>query len=128
MRGSHQDLPVALEVPEGTLWQADWGDHVVEFGRFTGELDPAPVFRGLPDDRCQAPHWGYVMKGQLRFRFGDREEVYRAGDAYYAPPGHTPFFEPGVEYVEFSPAGPLAETMKVVEQNMASGVEAQAER
>ena len=120
MRGSTSDLPVALEVPEGKLWQAEWGDHAVELGRFTGTLDPAPMFKGLPDDRCQCPHWGYVAKGRLKFRFGDREEVYEAGDAYYARPGHTPLFEPGVEYVEFSPLAELAETMKVVERNMQS--------
>jgi hypothetical protein len=118
MHGSMNDLPVVLEIPEGKLWQAEWGDHTVEFGQFNATVDPAPFFKGLPDDRCQCPHWGYVIKGRMRFRFKDREEVYEAGDAYYAPPGHTPVLEAGVEYVEFSPTKELARTMEVVERNM----------
>ena len=46
--------------------------------------------KGLPDDRCHCPHWGYVLKGRLTFRFADRDEVFEAGDAFYLPPGHVP--------------------------------------
>ena len=28
--------------------------------------------------------------GKLTFRYADHDEVYEAGDAYYAPPGHVP--------------------------------------
>jgi hypothetical protein len=38
--------------------------------------------KGLPDDRGQCPHWGYVIKGGMNMRFGDREEVFEAGDAW----------------------------------------------
>ena len=31
--------------------------------RETHEL--AEVLKGLPDDRCQCPHWGYVFKGRV---------------------------------------------------------------
>ena len=24
------------------------------------DIDPAPLFQGLPGDRCQCPHWGVV--------------------------------------------------------------------
>lgn len=118
MRGSMTTLPVTLEIPEGKLWQAEWGGQTIEFGAFSQTVDPAPFFRGLPDDRCQCPHWGYVIKGSLRYRFADHEEVYQAGDVYYAPPGHTPVLEAGVEYVEFSPTAELAMTNEVVERNM----------
>ncbi|MFZ5886606.1 MAG: cupin domain-containing protein [Chloroflexota bacterium] len=118
MRGSMKDLPVSLEIPEGKMWQVDWGGNTVEFGKFKQVVDPAPLFKGLPDDRCQCPHWGYVIKGRLRYRFKDHEEVYEAGDAYYVSPGHTPVLEAGVEYVEFSPSAELAKTMEVVGQNM----------
>jgi hypothetical protein len=118
MRGSMKDLPVSLEAPEGKMWQVEWGGNTVEFGKFKQVVDPAPLFKGLPDDRCQCPHWGYVIKGRLRYRFKDHEEVYEAGDAYYVSPGHTPVLEAGVEYVEFSPSAELAKTMEVVGQNM----------
>jgi hypothetical protein len=53
---------------------------------------------------CLCPHWGYVLKGKKGFRFADHEEIYEAGDAYYAPPGHVPLNFPGGETVEFAPA------------------------
>jgi hypothetical protein len=48
--------------------------------------DLAPMLKGLPDDRCQCPHWGYVFKGRLIWRFADHEEVSEAGDAFYVGP------------------------------------------
>ena len=120
MRASFKDLPVTMEMPEGKLRNGEWGAMTVELGETTGKIDPAPLFRGLPDDRCQAPHWGYVIKGQLRYRFADHEEVYNAGDAYYAPPGHTPVIEPGTQYVEFSPTEELKPTYEAVARNMAA--------
>jgi quercetin dioxygenase-like cupin family protein len=75
---------------------------------------------GLPDDRCQAPHWGYVAAGRITFRFGDREETYEAGDAYYAPPGHTTVIEAGTDVVEFSPTDEYMKTMEVAAKNLAA--------
>jgi len=83
-------------------------------------LGATPLFKGLPDDRCQSPHWGYVKRGQVTFRFADRDEVYVAGDAYYAPPGHIPVIEADTEVVEFSPTGEYAKTMEVVARNLAA--------
>jgi hypothetical protein len=122
MRGSKGDLPVALEIPEATVRQAEWGGISVEVTDFRNELDIAPLFRGLPDDKCQCPHWGYVVKGQLRYRFADREEVFNAGDAYYVGPGHTPVLYSGTEVIEFSPTSELQQTLAVVEKNMAASV------
>jgi quercetin dioxygenase-like cupin family protein len=78
------------------------------------------VFRGLPDDRCQCPHWGIVLSGRLMLRYADREETYHAGDAYYAPPGHVPAVSAGTETVDFSPAKLLQDTMTVIAANMAA--------
>jgi len=80
--------------------------------------DLAPMLKGLPDDRCQCPHWGYVFKGKLTWRFGDHEEVVEAGDAYYAPPGHAPEAEAGSEFVQFSPAEQLREVEETIMKNM----------
>lgn len=119
MRGSSQDLPVAVELPDGSaLRQAEWGGMSVELGSFHEEVDPAPFFAGLPDDKCQCPHWGYVIEGELRFKFVDREEIFRAGDAYYVGPGHTPVIGNATHYIEFSPADALQQTMEVVGRNM----------
>jgi hypothetical protein len=120
MRGSFKDLPVTVAMPEGKLRHAEWGDMTVELGECTQRVDPSPLFKGLPDDRCQCPHWGYVLKGTLRYKYADRVESYQAGDAYYAPPGHTPVIEAGTMYVEFSPATELKKTLVVVERNAAA--------
>ncbi len=120
MRGSMKDLPVSVELPEGKFWQVEWGSNTVELGQVNQTVDPSPLFKGLPDDRCQCPHWGYVIKGRLRFPFKDHEEVFEAGDIYYVPPGHFWVVEAGTEYVEFSPTEELRKVMEVVEQNIQS--------
>ena len=96
----------------------DLGGYMAGFETYTADADLAPLFAGLPNDRCQARHWGYVLKGKITFRFADREETYEAGDAYFAPPGHTPMLFAGTEVVEFSPTDELAQTMEVVMRNM----------
>jgi hypothetical protein len=125
MRGSKHEIPVAEEMAEGELRVVEWGGMTVEWGTFRTEADPAPLFRGLPDDRCQCPHWGYVLKGRLRYRYADREDVYSAGDVYYAPAGHTPVLEAGAEWIEFSRAKEYQQTMDVAERNMAALRESQ---
>jgi hypothetical protein len=96
------------------------GGYTVGFETFREDADTTPVFRGLPDDRCQSPHWGYVISGRLTLKFADRDEVYTAGTAFYAPPGHIPVVEAGTEVVEFSPTGEYEKTMKVAAQNLAA--------
>lgn len=100
------------------------GGYTVGFESYSEDSDPAGLFKGLPDDRCQSPHWGFVLSGKVTFRYADREEVYEAGDAYYAPPGHTPLFYAGAELAEFSPTEAFDETIGLVTENLrAAGVE-----
>ena len=51
------------------------GDYSVAFEEFTAGGDMAPLFRGLPDDRCQSSHWGIVLKGRLTFTYADGKDV-----------------------------------------------------
>ncbi len=118
MQSKLTEMPVGFEVPEGTLRFVDWGGMTIETGKTTAQIDPGPLFQGLPGDRCQCPHWGYVIKGTLRYRFADHDELYKAGEVYYAAPGHLPLIEPDTEYVEFSSSAEIAKTMEVVERNM----------
>jgi hypothetical protein len=94
--------------------------YTVGFEHFREDADATPLFKGLPDDRCQAPHWGYVIAGRVTFKYADRDEVYEAGDAYYAPPGHIPVVTAGTEVVEFSPTEEYRQTMAVAAENMAA--------
>src|SRR5205823_8209059 len=92
----------------------------IEFTSFREDADATPFFEGLPDGRCQSRHWGYVLQGRMTFRYGDRDEVYEAGDAYYAPPGHIPVVTAGTEVVEFSPTDEYAKTQAVLARNLAA--------
>jgi hypothetical protein len=87
---------------------------------YTADADMADLFKGLPDDRCQCEHWGYVLKGKVSFKTADGEETFETGDAYYVGPGHTPVLYAGTEIVEFSPTKELQHTMEVIEKNMES--------
>jgi hypothetical protein len=96
------------------------GGYTVGFETYTADADMAELFRGLPDDRCQCEHWGYVIKGKVSFKTADGDETFETGDAYYVGPGHTPVLYAGTEIVEFSPTKELQQTMEVIEKNMES--------
>jgi hypothetical protein len=99
---------------------SDIGGYTVGFEAFRQDMDAAAVFRGLPDDRCQCEHLGYVVAGTLTLRYADHAEVYEAGDAYVAAPGHVPAMAAGTQVVEFTPADDFARTMAVVSANVAA--------
>ena len=120
MRGSKQDLPVAFEGEGMTSRRAEWGEMNVELQSIPAGMDTREWFKGLPDDRCQCPHWGYVIKGRLRITYKDHEEVLNAGDVYYMAPGHLPAVEEDAELVEFSPRGEYQKTMEVAARNLAA--------
>ena len=108
---------VAEEGFEGHMQQLD-GGYTVSFETYAADADLGPFFDGLPNNQCQAPHWGYVVTGKVKYSYGDREETFEAGDAYYAPPGHTPTIYAGTELIEFSPTDELQKTIEVVTKNM----------
>jgi len=123
-RTRKDEAPIEVDAPEITGRYVDLGDYTVSFETFHVDVDASPFFRGLPDDRCQCPHWGQVVSGRLIIRYPDREEIYDAGDSYYIPAGHLPVVTAGTEVVEFSPTAALQQTMAVVGANMAAGVTA----
>ena len=90
----------------------------VQFLTANLDLDGTKLLKGLPDDRCSSPHWGYVFKGRLTFDCGDHEEVFEAGDAFYLGAGHIPVSsEPGTEYLQFSPAEELQIVSETIMRN-----------
>ena len=116
--------PVSVDLPVIQGRYADLDGYTVAFESYPEDVDPAPLFAGLPDDRCQCPHWGVVQSGQVTFRWTDHDETYGAGDAYYAPPGHLPLITAGTSLVEFSPSEALGRTMSVIEANLAAAGDA----
>jgi hypothetical protein len=124
-RTNKVEAPVAMESEVLTSRHAELDDFTVVFEEYHVDADGTPVFKGLPDDRCQCPHWGVVVSGELRLRYADGEETYRAGDAYVARPGHVPVVTAGTEVIEFSPTAKLAETLAVLGANMAAAAGSQ---
>ena len=97
----------------------DFADTTAQFLTMGQDLDATPLFKGLPDDKCSCPHWGYVFKGRLTFDCGDHEEIFEAGDAFYIEAGHVPTSsEPGTEYLQFSPTEQLQIVSDTMMRNM----------
>lgn len=120
MRALPREIPLAFEAGGASSRDVEWGDMNVAYERLPAGLDTEPLFKGLPDNRCQCPHWGYVFQGRFRVRYAEREEVVAAGEAYYLPPGHNVVVEQDAELVEFSPRGEYQKTLAVIERNMAA--------
>jgi len=100
-----------------TMSDAVWGDMHVEYDVFKKRFDVTPFLKGLPNDRDPCPHWSIVVKGQTCIMYDGKEEIAKAGDAYYCPPGHTVIAEAGTEAWEFSPNDKMQKTMEVVIRN-----------
>ncbi len=120
MRSSKAELPVTYERDGIVFRETAWGAMHVEIDTFDKEFDFTPLLRGLPDDMDPAPHWGYVFKGSFRFTYKDREEIFNAGDVFYAEPWHTAKAEAGTEFVMFSPEGEEQENAPVILRNLAT--------
>ena len=118
MHVSKTQIPKKIDVPGAVARQvADFGD-ATGYGKMAGEYfsltagtDIAPLLQGLEGDLCQAPHWGYVLQGELTVTYADgAHEVVNGGDLFYWPPGHTVKVSQNAEVILFSP---LAEPCKV---------------
>jgi len=120
LRGSKSDLPKTIDVEELTIWETDWGDLHVNITVCHKPLDITPLLKGLPDNKCQCPHWGMILKGRKTVKYGDHEEVLLGGDAYYMIPGHTTVTDAGTEWFEISPKEALDVTNKAVARNLAA--------
>lgn len=120
MRIAKTDIPARIQVPGAIARQAlDFGD-ATGYGKMAGEYfslatgtDIAPLLKGLEDDLCQSPHWGYLLAGQVTVTYKDgREESIAGGDLFYWPPGHTVKVGQDAEIILFSPQ---AEHCRVVD-------------
>lgn len=114
---SHDELPLHEVAPTYGLRSADWGGLTVAFESAPAGLDATSSLAGLPDDRCQANHWGYLIAGRIRVDYHDRHETIVGGQAYHIEPGHLITFEEDSEAVEFTPTAELERTLAAVRRN-----------
>ncbi len=111
MRMQKNDVPVRIDIPGAIARQQTGFGDATGYSTISGEYfslgagtDIAPLLQGLKDDLCQAPHWGYLIQGQLAVTYTDGEqETVRGGDLFYWPPGHTVKVGEDAEVVLFSP-------------------------
>jgi hypothetical protein len=118
MRSTVKEMDKAMESEDYSIREACWGTMHIEHGTFKRTVDVAPLLKGLPGGRCQSDHWGYILKGSIKVKYPDREEVIRAGDTYHIEPNHTGTINAGTEYVEFSPEDRYHETMAAIKGNL----------
>jgi hypothetical protein len=111
MRIAKEEVPVRINAPGAVARvKTDFGD-ASGYGKFGGEYfslsagaDIAPLLKGLDGDLCQAPHWGYLIQGQITVTYADgMEESVKGGDLFYWPPGHTVRAGEDAEVILFSP-------------------------
>ena len=121
MHVSRSDLPPTV-IGDYEGRSVDSGGFRIAFESMPAHFPPdESPFKGLPDDRCQCPHWGYLTKGSFRVSYLDGpDEIVEAGDAYHLRPGHfVQTIEP-VELIELSPVEEHDRTMAVVARNMSA--------
>jgi hypothetical protein len=111
MRITKDDIPTQVDIPGaharhvggfGTAGAA--GPIAAEYFSLGAGTDIAPLLQGLEDDACQAPHWGYVITGEVAITYTDgTSERCATNDLFLWPPGHRVRVVEDAELVLFSP-------------------------
>ena len=111
MRIAKEHVDVQMEIPGVTIRQQKGFGSVNGYGEMSGEyftlaagVDTTPLFIGLENDRCQCPHWGFVLRGRITTTdaAGDTETV-QPHDLFYWPPSHNVRVDEDAEIIMFSP-------------------------
>jgi hypothetical protein len=111
MHIAKESIPAKINVPGALARQvAEFGDAsgcagmAGEYFSLGAGTDIAPLLKGLKDDTCQAPHWGYILSGDLVVSYSDGEtETCSSHDLFYWRPGHSVRVVNDTEMVLFSP-------------------------
>ena len=111
MRIAKDQIPAKITVPGAVARLAtDFGD-ATGFGKMGGEYfslgagtDIASLLKGLKDDACHAPHWGYMLSGGLVVTYtAGKVDTCKGIDLFYWPPGHSVRVVTDSEVILFSP-------------------------
>lgn len=114
------DIPLAIEGGGVEFRMQELGEMALAWVRLPKGADLRPLLEGLPEDRCQCPHWGIVLGGKVAMHTKDGTETYAAGQVFYWPPGHAPEALEDCEYVDVSPAAELAAVVAHVTERAAA--------
>ena len=105
------EVPITIKGEGVEVRTAEVGEMTVSFIRLAAGVDLAPALVGLEGDKCQCPHWGYLLEGRLLMRSDAGDTTYEAGEAFYWAPGHAPAAITDCAYVDYSPTAPFAEVL-----------------
>jgi hypothetical protein len=111
MHITKNDIPTKIDVPGAVARQAinfgdasDYGSLAAEYFSLGAGTDIAPLLKGLDHDACHAPHWGFMMSGEVVITYtNDSQETCVGGDLFYWPPGHSVRVVKDAEVILFSP-------------------------
>ena len=127
MHISKSDIPPRINVPGAVARVApDFGD-ASGLGTMGGEYfslaagtDIAPLLKGLQGDACQAPHWGYMLSGEVVVSYtSGKSETCAEGDLFYWPPGHSVRVVKDAEVILFSPQHEHGEVIEHLARQLA---------
>jgi len=107
------DIPTKIDVPGAVARQqvnfgdaSDYGSLAAEYFSLGEGTDIAPLLKGLDDDACHAPHWGFVVSGEVVVTYTDGpEETCVGDDLFYWPPAQRAGGE-GCRSDPLQPPGP----------------------
>ncbi|PCJ49265.1 MAG: hypothetical protein COA74_06795 [Gammaproteobacteria bacterium] len=120
MKIKKEDIPVIMEGP-GTIMRRveGLGGMDAVYHELPQGTDFTPLLKGLKNNSCHCPHWGYIFEGAFRFIYDDgTEEVYEEGDIFYAPSGHTAIVDRDLKFIDFSPTKEHGEVLANVQRVM----------
>jgi hypothetical protein len=120
MHASRNELPILFGEDPAAIRGGDWEGLRSMIVSLPAGADVVSLFRGLPNNQCTCPHWGYVLRGRMRVIYDDGEELMQAGDLFYIPAGHVPIIEEDIEFLEFSPPAEHQAVLDVVKHNAAA--------
>lgn len=103
---------VGFGEPEGTFG--------AEYFSLATGVDMAPLLAGLDGDMCHAPHWGYVISGEVVVTYADGStESCAAGAVFHWIAGHSVRVVEEAELILFSPQQEHGEVMDHISAKLA---------
>ena len=111
MRITKNDIPAKIIVPGVLARQltdfgdgSNYGSMAAEYFSLAAGTDIAPLLTGLHDDACQAPHWGYLISGEVAVTYTNGSDDTCVGnDLFFWPAGHSVRVVQDAEVILFSP-------------------------